>query len=572
MIKKTSSAVDDSGLKPEDILTTGLVRVWPEENPLNTSLESLINDSLRLLAARVPGSEFNPLSGLVRQLEQLLSKESDSVFRGRLAHAIKSLKAFFSSPSTESPDDNAGKTMFLVSRDKLSAFMVLVPPRGHGDMPTVNTVARDLEKAHIINGVDNKAIEQALQTVRESGDIVWRAIIATGRPPGRPVNRNIRFNVRTINKCELARDVRNISSLQPFWPPVQPETVIGVFENQGSGENGKDVFGRAVEPGFVSSDFKLSENIVCDSGGQMISKSTGHVIVDESRVEVAPVYVVNTSSSGIEDDFEFNGAVLVHGDLTGPGVVKCGSLFVTGKCEHVSVKVGGDVFVGGGIIGHNQTTIEAEGMVAASFISEARVCALGAVIVANAVISSSVISNSEILVTAPTGAIVGGHLYALRAISAAKIGSEFGMLTEAHVGRDYLTPSRLQEISEAIQKQQDNLKKLKILKQQLGKPGLSLENLASSRQELIISVLHSEQTAEKQLESLKTMREELTSVNVETSAGSVSAFDKIYPPLMVKIGDRQMEVKNDLGPIVFNSDGNEGIKTEKYNGITQAIE
>ena len=243
----------------------------------------------------------------------------------------------------------------------------------------------------------------------------------------------------------------------------------------------------------------------------------------------------------------------------GPGHLECEDLFVLGNCEQVNVISQHDVFVLHGIIGHHQTRIETDGGVYAAFISESDISALGSVMVDNAIINSQVISNRDIHVTSPKGMIAGGKVYALKNIITATIGSEFGMLTETAVGKDFLTTGRTQDIARKIAVHIENLRRIQELKQQLERLKVPIERMPVDKQEIYIGVLRKEQTSQAEMNSLLRRKKILGQALTDFIAASIQVLDNLYPPVNVQIGDVIQEIRQKLTTVTLSFDHQLGI-------------
>ncbi len=144
---------------------------------LGFGLDSLLSPALRLFA-NSSNTPFIPEQGIIGQLTNLLKTEDSFTKRQQITDIINGIRAYFYMPDPDKPDTNAGQIRLVVSEDRTLAFLTLTPPRGQGNIPTINTVRETLSQAGIVYGIDMEAVEKGLRRVREDNDVVWRTIAA----------------------------------------------------------------------------------------------------------------------------------------------------------------------------------------------------------------------------------------------------------------------------------------------------------------------------------------------------------------------------------------------------------
>ena len=529
---------------------------------LSEILEGSIVKALRLLSdGGVPGGEPSPAAGLMGRLKRRLDVESDAVRKKQLAGVLADLRAYFYAPSPGLAETTNGQVLVNASADALTAYLTVTPPRGTGSIPTTNRVMAAFHQINVKYGVDMEAVEKALKIVREDGDVVWRTVVARGEPPIQGRREWVDFDVPVVDKTALRASIDSFSSLfSSLWDPVKEDDVIGRVREPEPGVPGKTVFGaslRAERTGDRPIDF--GEGIERGKDDVLTARASGYVVTDSNRVDIIPFYIMDPPKAGSGDDLSFPGAVFVRGDLQGFGTIQCEDVFVQGNCEHVKIIAQGDVFISGGVMGHRRTSIDADGGVYTAFVSEAKVSALGEIVVSNAVINSHVTSNDSVRVTSEKGMITGGTTQALKDIVVQTIGSEFGMLTETVVGKDFLTTQRLEVIREKIRLHENNLYRIQNLKQELVKARVRVEELPPEKQEIYIGVLRKEAQSRTELQSLTRKKKRLRQSLQEFLSASVQVLKSLYPPFRVQIVNEIKDVKEKLNAVTLKYDVHQGI-------------
>ncbi len=524
---------------------------------LDPKLESLLRAALEFLrrpatTGEAPGAD----RGVLRALQQEIDAEPDELRRQHMIGLLRDLRAYFFAPSHENPMTNDGQMLITVSPGALEAYLTVTPPRGSAGMTTINKVRHSLERAQIRHGIDFDVVNRSLEIVREQvNDVVWQALFAKGvRPlPGR--SRHLEFSAPVIDKPSLRQDVSRLAQLfSKPWEPVTEGTPIGRIVPAQDGVPGRNVYGEAIEPERPPPvDFDLSDDILL-SRGVLTAQAQGYVVADGATAEIVPMYVVENPAPGSLKDVSFPGAMLVKGALHGPGSIDCEDLFVLGNCDRMTLNARGDVFVSGGIVGHDPAVIAADGGVYAGFISEAKLSALGEVVASNAIINSQITSNSRVVVTSDRGLIAGGTIQALREVVARTIGSEFGMLTETVVGRDYLTTTRLEQIVEKIHAHEETLRRIQELKSEFLKARVRVDDLPPDKQELYLGVLRKESQSQSELRSLARRRARLSHQLREFLSASVQVLDSLLPPVRIQIVNEIKEINNRLNAVTIKYD------------------
>lgn len=565
MANMTSDSKSQTSPSTYDVLRMPVKALIPGENSFGFELDNMIASALLIFHRDYPDHVFSQQPGLLAQLRTCHDAEPGSARRSGLMHLINAIKAYFNLYDPDNPRLNDGQIRLFSSPDKLTAFATITPPRGNGNMPTISTMQGVIERAHIRQPVDYTKLDAALQHVREHRDLIWCLPIARGKAPTPTRLGIVDYQVEVVDKLQLYADVSRLESfLIPLGKPVNNPDVIGRLRNSTLSSPGVDIFGNILPAPDTEPDLDFGDDIAI-SKSTLIARTTGYVFLDGQSLDIVPVYVMNAPPAGSVKDFSFPGAVLVQGNLQGPGSIECDDLFVLGNCEQMTVISRNDVLISGGIIGHNTSTFDVDGRVMASFISEARVSALREVLALNAIINSQVVSNQAITVTSPRGMIAGGKLMALSGISAATLGSEFGMLTETVVGKDFLSSSRLEDIAKKILLHEANLRRIQELKSQLLRARVRVEQMAPDKQEIYIGILKKEQNSQIELKSLIRRKKTLTQGLHDFLTGSIQVLNSLFPPVRVQIGDAIREIREKLNAVTLTYDPRQGIVSDAKN-------
>lgn len=203
----------------------------------------------------------------------------------------------------------------------------------------------------------------------------------------------------------------------------------------------------------------------------LIASRDGMPRVLEAGAAVDEVYAIKTVdlSTG---HVQFKGAVIVNGDVTASmKVVAGGNIFIKGVAEGALIESGGDVQIGGAIIGHQlsaqesgeevfSTVVKAAGTIRCSLAQYAKIECQGDFIAAKQinhcdVSARSVIAGAEDKLT---GKIVGGRFYLDFGLKAGVLGS---------LSESILTVNLNRRIDAVAEKQQALKENIAMVKQEM---------------------------------------------------------------------------------------------------------
>jgi hypothetical protein len=552
-----------TALKGLDVLHTEMYPLGRRNGILTHRLQNLIIRAQKHFIDAADQFAFLPERGLMTQLRELEYSLRPGVMQRAVNQTYTALQNYFKNCSPADPEENDGQVLFFTTEDKLYLFVSIVPPRLNGSMPTVNRVEQLLQAAGVHVAVEREQIESIMKTVRSRNDVVWYALLAQGKPSVPARLDQIELAVPVIDKGYYRKNVQAMKTmLKPSEAAVKEGQQVGrVFSSQSALE-GMDIHGNPIPPPEPEVEIELSDEIRLDADGTLRAQIAGCVMRDGRSLFIQPAYIIsNPGDGGV--DVHFNGSVVVMTNLSGPGQVECDDLYVLGNCEQLEIKARGDVFVCEGVVGHHKTMIDADGGIYAGFVSEARLTALREVVVSNAIINSQVVSNERVQVTSPKGMVAGGKLMSLQEIIVPTIGSEFGMLTETVVGRDFLSRARLEEIEEKIRLNEENLKRIEQLKTKMARSRTSIDQMPPAQQEIFIGVLRKERASQEDLKVLQRRKTTLEAGIENFLEGSIRVLDNLYPPVRVQIGDAETNIRERFHAVRLTYNSSMGIVSEE---------
>ncbi|MBU1099232.1 MAG: FapA family protein [Bacteroidetes bacterium] len=318
------------------------------------------------------------------------------------------------------------------------------------------------------------------------------------------------------------------------------------------GYPGKDVRGNEL-PAQMGKEITLAagKGTYWDENDATLLKADGDGIViynvQKNTVEVQQIYVIPGSVDYSTGNINVKSSVDIKGDVKpGFSVTTPYGVMVKGVVENASIACKACLKVGAGISGDNVQLITVGGDIHSGYINTQQIKCCGSIYVSQEIRSSNVECENEIVITKPSGAIIGGHTTAANAISSGFIGNSYGILTEITVGvsprvrRELLLKENEKNIME--KKINDLIKKITYIAQH------SPPSLLESR-----LVTHKADWEEqcKKFEILKSEVADLEKACYITANAVVRVTKTIYPGTTVRIKQAVYEVKEELSHVKF---------------------
>jgi uncharacterized protein len=233
-------------------------------------------------------------------------------------------------------------------------------------------------------------------------------------------------------------DKRNLG----FVSNVESGTILATATRATAGIAGATVNGVAIpatdgKPATIA----VGGGVRAEEGEDLVTYRaalTGIVVeLSETRIDVGTAIEIKRDVDHATGNIDAWGSVIVHGSIEeGFSVRARGDVTVDGTCESAFIESGGDVHVGGGILGRSGVTIvKARGRVTARFIENAKVESGRDVTVKDSVLNSQVLAAGAIEVSG-RGTVLASRLAGGRTISASTYGSEARLPVELIVGAD----------------------------------------------------------------------------------------------------------------------------------------
>ena len=320
-----------------------------------------------------------------------------------------------------------------ITEDWMAAYMT-VPPTGTAEKYTVEYLTDVLHLNHVKIGI----LPENLQKIIDNDLYNQEVLVAQGAEAQDGKNGYFEYFFETnlsqkpIVMEDGTVDYKNIKMIEL----VEPGQTIAVYHPGTAGTNGYNLAAQfkmakhgAELPPLKGTGFERMED-----GVTYCSTVGGKITELNNRVNIFPVHELFGDVDLSTGNIEFNGDVIIHGNvLEGMSVKATGTVTVDKVVESSYIDGKKGVILRGGVLGKNGAKVRSKGHITAQFLEYADVKTDGD-IEADSFLDSRVYAGGRIQLTGKKGCIVGGTTHAVRSIEAREIGNPAGANTEVSVG------------------------------------------------------------------------------------------------------------------------------------------
>jgi len=341
-----------------------------------------------------------------------------------------------------------------ISGERLMARGRFYPPSEGGRLLDKEDIVTEMIRAGVKYGVAEANITEFLGNRQYSDYIILAE--ATKQVEGSDAEITYFFNTDLTQKPRVNEDGSVDFHHLDMISTVSAGDLLAELKPAVQGKPGIDVCGGLLRPVKVKQKIlRVGKNIkLSEDGLKAYSEVNGHATVEGEQIFVSNMYEVPANVDTSTGDIEYEGNVLVHGNvLAGFSITAKGDIVVEGVVEGANLRAGGHIILKRGIQGMDRGVLQANGNVISRFIESATVEA-GGYVSADAIMHSNVSAKGDITVDGKKGFITGGVIRSGSMVSAKTIGSAMGTSTNIEVG---IEPAIITEYHE-LGKEQENIK------------------------------------------------------------------------------------------------------------------
>ena len=449
-----------------------------------------------------------------------------------------------------------------VSRDKMTAYLNIIAPTRIVGAIRAEDYCKLLRTSGVVHGISEKAVQEALQQSSEAGQDRIGVVVAKGTNPIRGEDARIEYKFSNeVRPGLLLPDGRMDYRERDLIQNVTVDQELAVKIPATPGTTGTTVTGETIpaKPG-IDTPLKALDNVELSPDGATLSaKREGMAVVDrKGGVRVVTEFVVRGDVDYATGNVRCRGSIKIEGSVLPDFSVESEQdVMIDGGVDSSNVYAEGNVFVGHGIHGSADTRVVAGGGVRALFIESATIRAKDDIVLGQSLRHSDVRTTGAIKVTERKGAIAGGKIFATCGILANELGSELGTRTELVVGVDTSKLELLESLEEKVDGYENELRRLDA---QLG-PAVEQSKrteLHAGKKSWIAKLLKQRAGIVEERDKAAEARNKLTGEMRADLSAKVRVMRKVYPGVVVRIGEATYSVGDPKQDVTFSYDEDRG--------------
>lgn len=358
------------------------------------------------------------------------------------------------------PDLDAQAVIFL-SKDCLSAWLLIYPPVGDGRQVEWSDLDRTLAEQEVRCGID----EELLNAIPQDPERYFKLFpVARGTPPANGLDGRVVDMFPRTEERKLTIDENNRADYSDlhFIHNVEKGGVICRIIPPTDGIPGQTVQGKAVtaKNGKPAAAPKGRNTALSEDGRTLVSTIAGHVEFSGRSFQVKPVLDIPGNVDFSVGNINFLGDVCIHGDIcSGFSVRAMGTITVDGVVEACTVEAGRDLIVARGVQGDNQAVIRAQRNIFAKYLENSCIYAKMD-LETECIINCDVYCGGAVTVRTGHQSIIGGKVHAAHEVSAGVIGSRVGNRTDIVLGGQPCEEFDYELLTKEVQELQDTMERL----------------------------------------------------------------------------------------------------------------
>ncbi len=325
-----------------------------------------------------------------------------------------------------------------ISENKMEAHGIFLSPHGRGACLELEEAEAILSQAGVVSGIDYDQLKLAVGECNRKDHPSGEYCIARGRAPedADPAYLKLAqklFHTRLYGKEKGGRV--DFHEASPFIIVSQGES-LARFKPAEEGIPGETVTGEAVAAGIKKRiPFEPGENTYRE--GDYIKASIGGRFVFEGvRFSISPVLEI----SGVDfstGNIRYPGDILLTGEIGDGFSLSCGGdLHSTVPLAVSDIRIKGDLFVEGGLLGRGKGQLKVGGNITARFVENVHLECRGSLSVDGGILHSAVYSLGKVI-CGEKGRIFNADVHALAGVDARQLGNSAGQKTSISAGTDF---------------------------------------------------------------------------------------------------------------------------------------
>ncbi|MCI8282027.1 MAG: DUF342 domain-containing protein [Lachnospiraceae bacterium] len=440
-----------------------------------------------------------------------------------------------------------------IGMNDMEAFLYLPVPENEDY--TVGELESALRDKGVVHGVKSERLEQMVRERSYRREVLVAEGVAAkegkdgyydyhfnrnldGKPTVRPDGS---VDYWSINRVEIVKEGQVIAE---YHPAIMGENGITV--------KGKPIMAKRARelPPLKGKGFTRSED-----NRVYTSDFDGKIEMKNDRITVSKVYEISGNADLSVGNIDFNGDVLVHGNVcAGVQIKAAGTITVDGIVETADLWAGKDIILRGGMMGGSKSTVFTKGNITAKFFEYTIVEAWGE-IQAQVFMNCDVTCKKRIILNGKEAGIIGGKVHAIQGIEVGDLGNDVEIRTEVRVGNDVEVLRRIKalqkevtDMSQMLERVEKGLKEL----ERLAEAQALEKNDPRKMQLLRVKIRDSATLGGKQAE-LGQLEQQLE----DAKYASIRALRSVYPGVMVIIDEARLFIRTPESHVEYRKEKGE---------------
>jgi len=430
------------------------------------------------------------------------------------------------------PYKNA-KVKAIVSKDKMSAVLILEDGAGAGDLLSPALIKTALNDAGLLEVTPASKIDEAIKVAKKYEETEFPLL--KGVDPIGPGSYLLDWKISFDDGAPVAT--------------VQTSDFLLEATKLSKGQEGKDVFGKVIKQKAVHEVFipEIDDSIKATEEGHVtkfFAAISGELSFIDNKLSIASTRTIEGDINKKGEKISFPGDIVITGDVGDEVTVKAkGNLTCKGYAA-ISLLYSENVLnLEGGMKGRGRGTLWAKNSMFIGFCEGAKLFAGGNVTINEYCFMCVVKTNGLLSVQGHNGALIGGSIHSARGCVVRNLGAEKSIRTVISFGQDYLIKDEIEVHEKEIEA---NTAQLKICDAKLADKGLSEKEIDEARKNKV-RLMKRNSALQIRIFNLKE--------NFEFHIpSSVKVLGTIYPGVVLESHGRYFEVFEKQSAVEFKFD------------------
>lgn len=421
---------------------------------------------------------------------------------------------------------------------------------GEASPPSVEEVQQALSAAGVrINDAVRERVEEFVRLSTAGSASPSNYLVASGTPPTDGVGERFVWSESVEQQAkEWTGDERSSGYDVEAIVVVEEGSIIGSIRPLEPPRDGVTVTGDAIKATGEPRNIELHESVQRDENGGITANRTGRVVRDdwtlriEETTRITGDFVAHTDTMCDEAHVHVDGAVVDNAELKSKKGVT-----VAQAIEDAKVEAGGDIVVGGGIVGRGQGHVIAGGAIVARFGNEACLNATGDLRISKQLMNCRVRVCGQL--AAEAASVIGGTVFIGCGGVVASLGSESDVPTRVFLGPDPGGLKQAADIDEKLKPMREAAARIRLTVEPLM---ANLKRLAPTQREQATELMFKAEEIEAHIAEQEAQRDQLAGIGEDVPVPKLRIVQTVYPKVVISVGTRLTRFERELtGPVTI---------------------